>query len=448
VSNSYRGTNNDMRTSVYNSAILKVDQASRALPAAPHLRAALCALFLLFVASRALSFPAANFSELEQQLAREIAAVTGPGAVALTISNRSSLSKRESDVVGNGLRTALEAMGIRFVAADRAAASVAITLSENQSSYVWVAEVRQGAGERAIVMVSTPRAEGLSVARDAVPLTLHKAPLWKQPTRILDLAILEETSIPTHIAVLDGEQVTLYRWQSAKWELEQSFAISHARPWPRDLRGRLVPAKDHLFDVYLPGVKCHTTSAIPLALNCRESDDPWPLMVSAGTPSAPLNAFFAPARNFFTGVVSPRIGKFSTVPRFYSLASLPRDRYVLWLFAAVDGQTHMIDGVSDQTVNAGSDKSKWSSDIAGIQTMCGAGWQVLAVSSVDDGNGDFVRAYEVPDRDPVAVSAAVDLPGEVTAFWTEAKGDNVIAVARNRETGEYEAFRLAITCSQ
>jgi hypothetical protein len=61
-----------------------------------------------------------------------------------------------------------------------------------------------------------------------------------------------------------------------------------------------------------------------------------------------------------------------------------------------------------------------------------------------------VRAYEFPDRDPVAVSAALDFPGGgiITALWTEAKADTAIAVVKNRETGSYEAFRLAVVCSQ
>ena len=59
-----------------------------------------------------------------------------------------------------------------------------------------------------------------------------------------------------------------------------------------------------------------------------------------------------------------------------------------------------------------------------------------------------MRAYEVPDRDPVAVTAEVDFAGPITALWTEAKGDTAIAVEKNRETGSYEAFRLAISCSQ
>jgi hypothetical protein len=159
-----------------------------------------------------------------------------------------------------------------------------------------------------------------------------------------------------------------------------------------------------------------------------------------------MGAFFAPTRNFFTGALTPGVGKLTTVSKFYSAAFLPRDKYLLWLFAGTDGRVHMVDGVSDQ-----AGRFAWGSDLASVKTACGAGWQILATSaeaSSEGGTGDSVRAYEFPDRDPVAVSAAIDFPGIVTALWTEAKADTAIAVAKNRETGSYEAFRLAVVCSQ
>jgi hypothetical protein len=61
---------------------------------------------------------------------------------------------------------------------------------------------------------------------------------------------------------------------------------------------------------------------------------------------------------------------------------------------------------------------------------------------------DTIRTYEIADRDPVPVTAALDFAGEITALWTEAKGDSAIAVVRDQETGEYEAFRVAVACSQ
>ena len=306
-------------------------------------------------------------------------------------------------------------------------------------------------------MVSAPRPAGSTTTRESVPLSLRKVTLWTQQDAILDVAVLEENTTPTRIAVLDAERVSVYRLQSAKWQQELTLGIVHARPWPRDLRGRLVPAKDHLLDAYLPGVLCRSSAGTPITLNCRETDDPWQLVPaglggrapsvfpSAGSTTvtiAPMGAFFAPTRNFFTGALTPGLGKFTTVPKFYSAALVPREKYLLWLFAATDGRVHIVDGISDQALKIG-----WGSDLTSVKTSCGAGWQVLATSPGDE-TGDSVRAYEFPDRDPVAVSAAVDFPGGITALWTEAKGETAIAVARNPETGTYEAFRLAVVCTQ
>ncbi|HEY3973068.1 MAG TPA: hypothetical protein VGM18_08695 [Candidatus Sulfotelmatobacter sp.] len=386
---------------------------------------------------------AADWNVAEQQLARKVVTVTGPGAVALTVQNRSSLARRDSEAVQNGLRSALEGLGVRFVGTDQAAATVAISLSENSTSYVWVAEIHQGAGENAVVMVALPRPEGAVTPHESVPLSLRKTFLWSQDDPILDVAVLEENGTPTRIAVLDANKVGLYRWQAGKWQAEQTLGIVHARPWPRDLRGRLMVAKDHLLDVYLPGETCRASTGVPLTLNCRENDDPWPL-VSAGLSGTPaMGAFYAPTRNFFTGVLSPGVGRFKTVAKFYSAAVLPREKYLLWMFAATDGRIHLIDGMSDQPMTA-----NWGSDIASVKTACGAGWQVLA-STYDEETGDSLRAYEFPDRDPVAVSAAVDFSGWglITALWTEPNGETAVAVLRNRETGNYEAFRLAVACN-
>jgi hypothetical protein len=382
--------------------------------------------------------PAADWHLPEQQLARKIVAVTGPGAIALTVNNRSSLGQRDAEIIQNGLRGEMEALGLRFARPEQAAATVTISLSENLTSFAWVAEIRQAAGESAVVMVATPRSGGAPAGHDSVPMALHKTSLWAQDDPILDVAVLEENTAPTHIAVLGTEKVSLYRAQAGKWVLDQAFEIAHSRAWPRDLRGRLVLGKDRLFDVYLPGVICQSTAAAPVGLNCRDSDDPWPL----GGAGTSLNAFFSPARNFFTGAIAPTLGKFAMVPKFYSAGPVPREKYALWLFAATDGRIHLIDGVSERTSDFG-----WGSEIAGVKTACGSGWQILATERGDPSQ-DSIRAYEFPDRDPVAVTAPADLPGTITAVWTETKGDSAIAIVRNSDTGSYEAFRLAVACNQ
>ena len=408
----------------------------------PHMRAlssrfrrAVCLLALMLMPVPRIL--ASDWLAPEEQLARKIAADTGPGAVALDLVNRSSLSRPDVEEIRRGLQSTLGALGLHFVNADQAAATVQITLSENLRNYVWVAEIHQGNNEASVVMVAAPKPGLAAVERPASALVIHKTLLWTDENRILDVALVNGS--PQHMIVLEPESVVLFRLQDSHWQQDQSLSLPHAHPWPRDLRGRLVLRKDHLFDAYLPGVFCRSSPTAPLTLNCHESDDPWPL----GTDQSGLSAFFTPARNFFTGALSPGIEKQTTVKPFYSAAMLPRGKYQLWIFASIDGQVHLLDGVSDQTAA----KPGWGSDIASVRSGCGLGWQVL-VTGGGDSSSEMVKAFEIADREPVEVSQPAEFNGSVTALWVDSDGTGAMAISQNSETGKYEAYRLSIACGQ
>ena len=380
---------------------------------------------------------ASDWTSAEQQLARKVAAATGPGAVALDFINRSSLERAEFDDVRRGLTTQLASLGLRFVPPEQAAATIQISLSEDLQSYVWIAEIHQGNNENAVAMVSLPRPATSATPRETAALTLHRTLLWSQDERILDATVIDGN--PPHLAILNADRLSLYLYRDGRWQEEQSLPIQHAHPWPRDLRGRLILRQDHLLDAYLPGVFCTSNTTAPLALNCRDSDDPWPI----GNGGVRLSAFFASSRNFFTGVLAPGVGKQTSAPAFYSAATLPREKYLLALFSTLDGQIHMLDGIADRATN----KLGWGSDLTSIHTECGSGWQVLTTQA-GAGPHDSIRAYEFPDREPVSVSQPVDFNGIITALWAESNGNTAVAVSRNSETGKYEAYRLSIACGQ
>lgn len=99
-----------MRGAVYNLAIPNtfLHSVNRAFRSAQIIRGVAhlsCLLLVLAIAARA-----ADWSGPEQQLARKIVAVTGSGTIAFTVENRSSLGQRESEVIQNGLRSALEGL--------------------------------------------------------------------------------------------------------------------------------------------------------------------------------------------------------------------------------------------------------------------------------------------------------------------------------------------------
>lgn len=407
---------------VYNSRILSFHLASRILLG-------------ILVLWHAVPMHADDLAFLEDKFAEKIISVIGPGALAVEVTNHSSLNRGEIEGVQRGLLAALASFGARFVSGDQAAATVRISLSEDLRNYVWIAEIKPAASEPSVAMISAPRLKLKVSPLEGTALAIRKTLLWSSEDRILDVAEISGT--PAHLVVLYPEQVTLYKAQGGKWQAEQSLAVTHSQPWPRDLRGRLGVGKERAFATYMPGVVCHSTGSAPLGLNCRQSDDPWPL----GSELFPLSGFFTPARNYFTGALSPGVGKQRSAPAFYSAAGIPRDQYILWLFTAVDGSVHLLDGASEQTANPG-----WGSDVASVHSGCGSGWQVLASSP--NGADDSVRAFEMSDREAVPATQAVSLGGGVSALWTAADGDSAIAVSRNREAGTYEAYHLTITCGQ
>lgn len=373
----------------------------------------------------------------EAQLAEKIAAITGPGVIALEITNRSSISSAEVEAIRRSLISDLGSAGVRVWDPDQAAATAKLTLSESLQNYVWVAEVQQGTSEPGVIIISVPRPESPRSVQNAMPLSLQITSLISSPDRVLDVAILEGNS--RKLLALSADAITVFDFKDNRWIETQALAIAHAQPFPRDLRGRIVLQRDHPFDAYLPGLACHSTSAAPLAMNCSQSDDPWPLQ----TEDSSVSSFFSPAQNFFTGALVPGIGKQKSAPAFYSAAVVPRDKYSLWIFAGVDRQVHLLDGINQQILG----KVRWGSDIAGVRASCRPTGQVLATSAGDE-TTDSVQAFEFPDREPVAVSQRLNINGKMTALWTTPSGDSAIAVYRSADNGEYEAVQLNLACSQ
>ena len=392
--------------------------------------------FLLATVFLPSSLFASNLGDAARQLAHKIASVTGPGAIALDITNRSSLDDKSVREVRFALEAQLRIEGVRTAKADQAMGSVQVTLSESVREYVWAAEITIGSDETKVALVSLARAQPGATSVSAMPVVLRKMFLFAQEQPILDAALVDMSG-GSRLLLLDDSKVTVYRQQTGNWEQEAALAIVHSRTFPRDLRGRLLLRRDHLFDVYLPGTFCRSSAAAPLTLACNDSDDPWPLTAEDNS----VRAFFAPARNFFTGALSPGIGKVSAVPSFYSAAALPRSKYTLWLLAAVDGSVHLIDGITDQAIRG----LHWGSDLAAVHSSCSTGTQVL-VSEAGDPERDSLRAFEVPDRDAVVASSAIEFDGRIAALWPETSGNNAVAIVKREDTGWYEANRISISC--
>jgi hypothetical protein len=391
------------------------------------------ALYLCLLFSQ-LSF-AGDWRDPVSQLAAKVAVATGPGVVALEISNRSSIGSADVEEIRRELTSALATSGVRVWQPDQAAANIKLTLSENAQDYVWVAQIQSGTSDAKVILVSTPRPDVAPSAPNAPPVTIHAATLVSQADPILDVAILEST--PPRVVVLGRAAITIQEFGNQRWAVVQSLPIRSPNPLPRDSRGRIFLRKDHLFDAYLPGLACRSTNSTPIAINCSLSEDPWPLQTQG------LSAFFSPARNFFTGALVPGIGKQNSAPPFYSAAAVPRANYALWIFAGLDGQVHLLDGINQQVLS----RIHWGSNVAAVHPACRTDSLVLA-DAADTETAESIQAFEVADREPAAVSPKLTVNGSITALWSTPSGENAIAVYKNSSTGNYEALQLTFDCGR
>ena len=361
-------------------------------------------------------------------LGARIAALTGPGTASLSIKNSSPIPHDQVVGIRRAIEAQLKSTGVQLREAE-AASEVRVTLSENVRGYLWIAEVQQGSETR-VAMLEIPRTDARPTAVSTTALIVRRSPLVSQAEPILDAI-----TVPgPRLVVLGSSSIDLYDQVAGRWQSTQSFPVSHTAPFPRDVRGRIVASADHVFDAYLPGTVCSASQKVA-TVECHSSDDPWPLGVQS--------AFFNSARNFFSGLLKPGFTK--QMPSFYSVATLPRANYTLWVFAGTDNVVRTWDGVNLRPVGNTRD---WGSDIASIRSGCGAGNQLLVTSAGDDSSGDAIRVFEVTDREPVLVASPLTVEGPVVALWPAPDQASAVAVVHNQQQGTYDAYSVSISCSQ
>jgi len=210
--------------------------------------------------------------------------------------------------------------------------------------------------------------------------------------RIINTALLSQSEpildilmVDSGMLILDSHQVADYQAMEGKWRLVAAAVLSLPRPMPRDPRGRLEKTADG-FRAYLPVGTCDGTWQPGLKVQCANGNAQWQ--------SAPVHWL--------------------------------ADRNVL------EPESTGFEG--------------WGSDSASVADPCGSGTVVLASSPNNE--HDSVRAYKVANGEASALSGVLALPGPVTALWPADSERDATLVVHNLQTGEYEASRLGLACSQ
>lgn len=352
-----------------------------------------------------------------------------PTSVAVGFQNVSSLPPDSQEAVQNAIFNAFRGANIRLVKPEQAQVEVQIAFSEDWQGYVWVATVQQGTSSQMVIKKIAHRQPPASSR--APSLTLRKTPVWQQEGQILDF--FQDNQ---NLLILEPSQLSIYASDSGQWRPRQTLGIPHQHPWPRDLRGRLEVHSGHV-DVFLPGTRC-SGNISPPALECRESDDPWP--VDSG-----LVAFFSSRRNFFSGLLAGQSAGASVVP-FFSGAAWQNGDQRIWFFSGTDGRARLFQNDLGSPV---ATYNGWGSAVAAVHSNCGSGWQLLTSAPTDTIRPDSVQAVEIAGREALPVSAPVDLSGAVEALWTAGNYNQIVnGVMQSQASGKYEAFTLTVICNQ
>ncbi|HLK08512.1 MAG TPA: hypothetical protein VKV30_11235 [Candidatus Angelobacter sp.] len=386
-------------------------------------------LFWVVAASSGVTQDASSLSSTATEFVQLIQSRVGsPSTVAVTFQNLSSFSPEKQEALQNAIFNAFRNANVRVVKPEQAVAEMHITFSEDWQGYLLIASIQQGSSSQT-VLKKLPRQQQAQAAH-ATTLTIRKISVWQQETPVLDFYQDNQ-----NLLVLEPSQVALYSMDSGQWRQRQTLGIPHQNPWPRDLRGRL-EVRGGEINVFLPGVRC-SGKISPPSLDCRGSDDPWPI-------GEGLVAFFSPRRNFFNGLLAGSSAGASVAPFFSGATWQSGDQHV-WLFTGTDGHTRLFQndlGTATATFNG------WGSTLAPVHSVCGSGWQVLTSSPADTTRPDSVQAVEISGREALPVSAPVDLAGTVEALWTAGNYGQVVNGVLHSQQGKYEAFTLTVICNQ
>jgi hypothetical protein len=418
-------------------------------------------LFLPLLALCAATAGAQSPRSAARQLGHEILAITGPRPrIQFSFENQSSAGVAEAAALRAEVEAELRAGGARLVTGGAGASQVAVTLSENWRNLLLVATVQRGQTKR-VVLVPLPRSAPETTGRGAAVVSLSRQIVWRQRAPFVAFLLSQTASDKSsNLWILEPGRLALYRQVQGQWQWQGSANIDHGGPLPRDVRGQMwiEPAGSKVsvastagassarrLLTSLPGVDCSmtlapATSKLPLVCSAAAAGSFDFPVFEAGAVAAETE--LVAGRNFFGPAIDRANGPLQLQP-FYSATIVEDDQaQPVLLAAALDGKTYVYDdsGKSEGAIDG------WGSDIAGIKTGCGSGWQVLATRPGDWTAVDSLAAYEIVDAKAVATGEPIDFPGPVIGLSPSTGGRTADAVVLDRGTGMYEAYTISLSC--
>ncbi|HEV2223123.1 MAG TPA: hypothetical protein VGR84_08980 [Candidatus Acidoferrales bacterium] len=380
--------------------------------------------------------------ELARKVAASVgAAIQGKLTIAPNFVNLSSLSSFEFQRACGAFHDEIEQQNKALHAASSQEiepASINVSLAENLRDFLWIAQVTQGQSQQTF-FVSVARELVAQENQPSPSVTLQRQFLLSQSEPILDADFLSASPNSTpSLLILQPNRIALFAQRNNAWQLLSEAPIAHTAPWPRDVRGRLQEGADGEKAVF-PGVICNITAGSPLSASCKPGNAGW--LFSAGflraftllpTAAANGNTYTFPAlgsQEFYSlAAIAPPVSSGASAPL---IAAMP------------DGRALLFEGSSTAVASFPG----WGSDVAALYSATRTPWPLLATRASDWTAPDSIQAFDIIDRQPVAISGEINFDGPITALWSEDE-NTVLAVSRNLKTGMYEAYFIRAVYNQ
>jgi hypothetical protein len=368
--------------------------------------------------------PAARADSLEDAvrlLARKAASALHGVAATCEVKNSSSLQGKEFSNLSTVFQEELQRRGARILPRD-AAVSVVLTVTENSTAYMGIVQIRRKESPESFMEVLGP-IEGAPAAELTYSLVLHKEFLFSQDVPMVDVVLAGDDR---HAHALGLEEISSYELHGDRWVLTGTVRLPVQHSPVRELRGFLYFEFDAIA-AYFPGEVCRISLMGGMASNCAKYPESMPV------------------RSVSRNVLSrQRMGP------WFSFAQLGPEEATRVIVTGQDSLARLYEEGPDPV----STFSGWGSEIAGVHTGCGSGWQLLVTGKGDWTTADTVQAVEIQERRAQSVSAPIEFAGAVTALHSPATrtaseasaSTSAVAVIHNLQTGRYEAYRLSITC--
>jgi hypothetical protein len=342
-------------------------------------------LFLFVLLGAPLVARSATLEDSAKELARKIAtSLPARTDISLEIRNSSSLMPEEVSRIAQVVKAELQNLGTGTPANGVGAATVVVTLSESLRSYVWAAEIHFGDASQ-VVFTTLPRSSENRRVSSATPLTLRSEKFWEGQEVLLDAAIANSSGGDSLLLLVTPNELLIRKLGS---DAASIVPFPPAQSVTRDPTGYLIQDGNRVTVKSMQQI-CDIDLEVRTLIECRPAEAPPSdrpsTKIEEGEPSGP---------------VQMRVQR--------------------------DTQT------------------------AAVQTSCRPGALYLAAGRGDYTEPDTIGLFESNVADGVTsenpLSDLLHFAGPVMAL--QSGGAAPRAIVHNLRTGNYEAFRILISCGQ